>query len=323
MKITNIAGLLLMLLALYSCGGEQGAESSAADVQEKLDTTEATAYNYLNQGFSIPQHDCDLIGEILDENQVLSQQGNNLIIIKSDSTTFDSDLNINSHRILEIYNVEDCSLVDSQVLPVNYSADYPYYIARVSYNTNSKLIAIRGFNNFYIYDLKKGELLPEFKPEFVQERFGVDAQSGRILRIELWENYLIGYAQDYGAFAFNLTENTELQPALPYAEWFSTDETFHSLFLLSFEDGGQQILLPEFDFDKGVFKINPLFEEPHDIKTESSSGPMDNRFVVFSTKSDNGLSIAVDLKEKKLVDLPQNIAQGKNEAILNWVEENN
>ncbi len=319
MKYWIICFILGIGLINISCGGDQKTDASSEQIAAEKDSTTTSSYSFQSQGFAIPQHDCNISGEVLDQNQMLSQDNKILIVVKADSSTYDEDLEVNSHRILELYNIENCTTIDRKVLPVNVSADYPYYIARVSYNTNSQLIAIRGFNNIFVYDLNNNKLLPELQPEFKEERYGVDAQSGRILRIELWENYLIGYAQDYGAFAFDLSNNNTPKPSLPYTEWFSPDEVFHSLFLLPSGSGGQQILLPEYDFDQEVFKINPMFEKPQDI----DAGQSGERFVVFSSQSNNGISIAIDLKEKKLVDLPQNIAQGTNDAILNWVKENN
>ena len=245
-----------------------------------------------------------------------------MVCLRADSSTLDQDLNVMSHRILELYNTESCDVVDTHTLPVNVSPDFPYYLAKISYNLQSQLIAIRGFSNIFVYDVDTRKLSPALEPQYKEERFSSDAQSGRILRIELWEDYLIGFAQDHGAFAFRLDEENTMVPALPFAEWLTPEETYASLFLLSSQEGGQQAFIPEYDFDRDAFNINPIFDKPQELNKENATSTEDSKFVVFRGSRDNGSAITVDLADKQLVELPQNIASGNNQSILNWLQQN-
>ena len=325
MRDNSCNGLFLLVLFLFilNCGGPTSSTNNQdTTVDAQLEDTVIMEYTGETRGLAIPQHNCEIAGEILDYNQMALSTINKLVVVKADSSTFDEALQVFSHRILEVFDLNTCQSLDQELLPVSESPDFPYYLARISYNSNSQLIAIRGFKNFFIYDLEKSNLLPGLEPQFKAERFGADAQSGRILRIELWENYLIGYAQDYGVFAFDLSDENNPKPALPFAEWLAPDESYHSLFLLPASNEGYQVLLPEYDFNNDLFKVNPMFGEPQDIDAKEASGTEDSRFVVFSGSDNTGTSIVVDLQERTLVDLPQNIAQGNNNAILNWVKAN-
>lgn len=322
-NIGNVLLLVILFLITLACGGPSSSSNNQdVSAEAQLKDTVLMEYTGSSRSLSIPTHNCTVEGEVLAYNQMALTNLNKLVVVKADSSTFDEGLQVFSHRILAVYDLENCQLLNQETLPVGESPDFPYYLARISYNSNSQLIALRGFKNFYIYDLAQSKMLPALEPQFKVERFGADAQSGRILRIELWENYLIGYTQDFGAFAFDLSDEAKPVPALPFAEWTAPDETYHSLFLLPASNGGFQILLPDYDFNNDNFMVNPLFNAPQDINADGASGQEDSRFVVFSSTENTGTSMVVDLQERTLVDLPQNIAQGNNTAILNWVKAN-
>ena len=319
--ITSIFIGVISCFFLGCTGTESPSRSNAVSDLTATDSSIAVPAEYTNASLTPPSHQCNIPGEILEHNQSWLKNKQLLVCIKADSTTMDADLNVKSHRILELYNTESCERIDSHTLPVNVSPDFPYYLAKISYNLQSRLIAIRGFNSIFIYDIDSRKLSVALEPQYKEERFASDAQSGRILRIELWEDYLIGFAQEYGAFAFHLDQKNQMVAALPFAEWLTPEEKFTSLFLLSSQEGGQQAFIPEYDFEKDAFNINSIFDKPQELNTENAKGTQNSRFVVFRGNRDNGSAITIDLAEKKLVDLPQNIASGNNQTILNWLQQ--
>ena len=219
--------LLTFLLALFcvSCTGDTGSGSTSSESSEQAtvetDTTSTTrsmptAADGENTAVRA-NHDCEIDSEILEGNQLWIRDKETLVVITADSTTFDPDYG-DSHRILEVYDTKTCERIERQTLPVNFSPDYPYYLAQMSYNNARQIVGIRGMSVVYAYDVESKAMLPELTPEYKAERYGEDAQSGLIRRLEVWEKYLIGYAQDYGAFVFDLSDAQDPKALLPFAE---------------------------------------------------------------------------------------------------------
>ncbi len=326
MKLLLQLAVWLMLLILSSCGsGTSSAEENGSNEEVNVDSAELRPGDYAERGitrYTTPQHGCNVPGKILSENQLWLEAKNTLFVIKADSSTYDEQLG-DSHRILEIYNTENCKRIKREVLPINESPDFAYFLAKITYNNASQLVAIRGFNVIYVYDLAAQKMLPPIEPSYSSDRYAVDAQSGRLLRLELWENHILGYAQDFGAFVINLENKSKPKSTLPFAEWEDENGKPHALFLLASQEGGQQAMVPSYQVESATFSINPLFDEPQEINTENAAGIDGSRYVVFRGKgSPNAQGIAIDLKSHKLVDLPQNIATGNNQTILDWLRQN-
>lgn len=167
---------------------------------------------------------CSLKGKILHHNKVWLSKQERLISISADSTTYDPKFG-DSHRILTIYNSTNCKPLFNWTLPINTSPDFPYYLADLTYNKNSHLVAIKGHQTIHCLDLNTNKILPPVRPSFKTKRTAQDAQSGALIRLELWEDYLIGFAQDMGTFVFKIDKNSTLRPVLPYAE-FQVFETY-------------------------------------------------------------------------------------------------
>ena len=270
-QLALLSGLLIVMMG---CTNEGSNNTQTQDVSAEVEVIDTTTkkqqlipekYANFDTGMPIPNHNCDIPGEILDYNRYWHQESKSLVVIKADQETYDESLKTQSHRVLEIHHTESCERLQRFVLPVNVSPDFPYYLAKISYNNQSKLIAIRGFTDIFIYDMEKQKLLDPLIPEFKEERFGADAQSGRIMRIELWEDYLIGYAQDYGVFAFDFGNNGKPKVALPVSEWLDGDENYHSLFLLKAQGGNHQAFMPTYNFEEDSFEINPIFDDPQSM----------------------------------------------------------
>lgn len=181
-----------------------------------------------------------------------------------------------------------CQVVRSQTLQGVRAADYPCYLADVSYNQTSKLVAVRDFDLVWVYDVMADRLFGPLEPRFRLPRQWVDAGSGRILRLELWEYYLTGWAQDLGAFVFDLSQEAP-RPVLAEAEYRLPNEMVRSLFLLPADEAGnRQAILPWYDYEGAAFRINPLFERPLPLQPLTDEAMRTQRYVRLSANDARG-----------------------------------
>lgn len=302
---------------MIACGSEpspsQGQDSSNSD-------TSATSTEEYTDDTTPPRsnHDCTVAGKVLDGNQLWLREREVLAVILADSSTYDPNYE-DSHRVLEIYDTKSCERIARHELPVNESPDFPYYLADINYNNSSQLVAIRGFNSVYCYDIQNKQLLPQLSPEFKSERYGSDASAGMINRVEVWENYLVGYAQEFGAFVFDMSQSGQAKAVMPFAEYEVPEEGFASLFLLNEDDQTVQAILPAFDVNEGEFSINPIFSKPKKVNTNIPANARNNRFLVLREENEAKTPIALDLLEHKEMPLPTDVAAKKTQDILKWM----
>lgn len=312
----------ICLFAFTSCGGgassgqEQNA-GTATDTSGIQEGGEPAGYENARRRAS---HDCKVSGEILEGNQFWIRDQEILVVVKADSTTLDADYGP-SHRVLEVYDTKNCTRIERSVLPVDVSPDFPYLIAEITYNNNSQLVAVHGFSLIYIYDIENRRLLPQLKPQYRTERSGVDAQSGMIQRLEVWEKYLVGYARNYGSFAFDLSDKQNPKPVPAFAEYEVETQVFHSLFLLE-SQGGYQAIMPSFDYETDTFSINPAFAAPLALNTDVPKNARNNRFLVLRRANEEKTALAFDLKDREAVSLPANIANQQTKNVLDWLRQN-
>ncbi|MCB0566051.1 MAG: hypothetical protein KDD01_16900 [Phaeodactylibacter sp.] len=311
------------LITFTSCGGEAPSGQQQQTDGTATDTS-AGSEEGDPDGYDNPQlranHDCQVSGDILEGNQFWIREREILVVVKADSTTLDADYGP-SHRILEVYDTKSCNRIERKVLPVDVSPDFPYYIADITYNNNSQLIAIHGFSFIYIYDVENRNLLPQLQPQYMAKRYGVDAQSGMIQRLEVWEKYLVGYARDYGSFVFDLSDKQDPKPVVAFAEYEVETQVFHSLFLLE-SQSGYQAIMPSYDYETDQFSINPAFESPIALNTDVPKSARNNRFLVLRQANEEKTALAFDLKDRKTVTLPGNIATQQTKNILDWLKQN-
>ncbi|MFN7118413.1 MAG: hypothetical protein ACK4TA_16570 [Saprospiraceae bacterium] len=311
--------ILIVTLSLIACRqnpSNEGEGASTSTPQEYADTT--------GRGIAVRDtHNCTVKGEVLEGNLFWARDQEVLVAITADSTTYSADLDAPGHRILEIYDTKNCSLIQRQVLPVDESPDFPYYISDITYNNVTHLVGIRGTSSIYLYDVASRKLLPRMKPQFATKRPGIDAQSGMVQRLEVWENYLVGYAQDYGAFVYNMTNAQNPTPVMPLGEYKVQDGEYGSLFLLPAGTGNaEQGIMPSYDRETGEFKVNTIFDQPIDINTaQVNKSALNNRYIVLRNTADN-TAYAVDLQAQKRIDLPADIAAKPTQEILSWVRKN-
>ena len=288
--------ICLILVAAIACKNETPTTTTKeAAIVEKTTTTPSAAKQTATK-------DCPIKGNILPENLKKLAKSKQILAIVADSTTHDSQFG-ESHRVLLIQDQATCTEVFRQALPVNQSPDFPYYIADINYNNTNALVAIKGYNTVYCYDINAKEILPVLTPQYVNAREAQDAQSRQIKHLELWEDYIIGYAADYGTFVFNILDNGTIKPTLPYAEYnVSGTDTFHSLFALQSNDAKTQLLFPDYDNANKQFSLNALLDKPAQFDINNSIVSKNNRYVIFQDIADKRPSV-IDLKLQKVKEL--------------------
>ncbi|GAB4256411.1 MAG: hypothetical protein Kow0027_23500 [Saprospiraceae bacterium] len=313
--------LLGLLLSLAACESDYPSSQNTADGSG--DSTGLSAETPLaEQPPARPL--CDTAGLLLDGNEKWMADEHLLIRILATEATEDSRLG-DSHRHLEVRN-ENCEILLSTDLEVDQSPDFPYTIAKINYNKVNGWLAIQGFSQFYLLHLNDLKLVGPLKPAYLNERYAEDAQSGRINKLEVWEDYLIGHAEDLGTFVYSLKHEGP-KPTLPIAE-YSADGGFeyHSLFMLHSGDEPEkyQLLAPEYNPTAGSLVINPLLESPTRLDGRLNSAFRDNRYLVIKAfdEAGNQTPVAVDMLLQKRIPLPDEVARQSDTDIINWMRSN-
>lgn len=318
MKFFSQLFYLLSLTLFMSCGTEPTPSSNDQPQPPAADTAVVEAPTPVEPS----RPTCKLVGSVLENNMFWAGSDDRFVVISAEEETKDKDLG-ESHRILTVYDGQ-CKQLFREVLPVNFSADYPYYLTDITYNKVSKQVGIRGWYNFYLLDLANLKLSAPLTPKYLNERYAEDAQSGSIKRLELWENYIVGYAASKGPFVFDISNPDKPTAVLPAAEFpIVKGENYSSMFLLKSTNGGDtyQALAPDFDYDKEEFSLNVLFDSPKRFSTVINKSFRNNRYIVLMEKGEGerGTNHAVDMKTRKSVDLPADIAAKKDTEIIAWL----
>lgn len=299
----------------WACGGDAPSSNTGNTPASTADTLAAN----LNEP-PPPSHNCTLAGNMLEGNEVWVKDIDRLVVVTADSSTYDTNLG-DSHRIVEVYDTRSCQRIARHVLPVSMSPDFAYFVAQINYNKVSHLVGIRGFNQIYIYDLTAQKLMPALKATFQSTRFSEDAQSGMIKRLEIWEDFLIGFAEDRGSFAFDLSTPAAIKPVMPFGEYAVSETEFASLFLLESDGGGMQAILPRYDPNTEEFAINPLLSKPAELEINIPRSARNNRHLVIREKSAANAPIAIDMSKYSRVELPEDIRSKPTQAILEWMRQ--
>jgi len=306
--------LIVTCLGIISCGQNASSEQGNDNADTGMDTS-ATTNRSLT---ALPDtHTCALRGSILQGNQFWIREQQVLVAIVADSTTYAKDLEAEGHRILEIYDTKDCSQILRQTLPVDQSPDFPYYIAEPTYNNVAQMVAVRGSTSIYVYDIANRRLLPKLTPKFQTKRESIDAQSGMIQHLEMWENFMVGYSQDYGAFVYNISNKQTPEAVLPFGEYKIADGDFGSMFLLASANGGVQGIVPQFDRNTGEFSVNPILDKPTNMDATVTKSAKNNRYLVLRDANSN--AIGVDLQTHKRIDLPADVVTKPTQEVLTWM----
>ena len=302
--------LLISCISILSCQAPTNTPTVTQPSTPKVVRSLATKKKGLTK-----KPNCLIKGKVLQDNSLWLSTQSVLVNIKADSSTFDKKFG-ESHRILSIYDANNCQPTLQLTLPINKSPDFPYYLADINYNHSSDLVAIKGVNTIYCLDVVTKKILPPLVPQFKTSRTAVDAQSGYILRLEHWEHFLIGYAQDQGAFVFDIKDGIAPVPVLPYAEFKNGETQYNSLFLLPSSDNSMQAIIPYYDWEEERFLINPLFKTPTQIQKNVIKSALNNRYLVLKGVEK---TIGVDLKKRIKVALPSSIQTQEMKKIVEWM----
>ncbi len=315
---------IFFLAGFVACTTEPTPTSGDTPTTNPTDTTGQVSTDAPPTPAEPTRPTCKLVGSVLEGNMFWAGSDDRFVVISAEKETADKDLG-ESHRILSVYD-GTCKQLFRQVLPVNFSADYPYYLTDITYNKVSKQVGIRGWYSFYLLDLATLKLSAPLTPKYLNERYAEDAQSGSIKRLELWENYIVGFAASKGPFVFDISNASQPTAVLPAAEFpIVKGESYNSLFLLKSTNGNDtyQALTPDFDYEKEEFSLNVVYDSPKRFSTVINKSFRNNRFLILNEKQDNGsgTNYAIDMKTKKAVDLPADVAAKKDTEIIAWLKQ--
>jgi len=223
-----------------------------------------------------------------------------------------------SGQRLHITRREDCSLLRSVPLPELSREGFSFQLADINYNQQSQLIGLYAADQAYIYHLQDERVYGPYRPQFKNERMLMDAQSGQIRRMELWEHVMIGHAMDQGCFVFDLSEPAEADPILPWAE-YQNGEQFTSLFMIP---NGQryQAILPTYNPGQGRFSLQPVFDRPRRLRLGEADSKDNDRYLVLNTEENEGRRfLAIDLQQGQQVDLPADLSAPNEQAVRHYL----
>ncbi len=313
---------ILLLAGFASCTTDP-QRTPGNEPTANLDDSISVATDSVATSIQNSRPTCKLVGSVLEGNMFWAAGEDRFVVISAEKETEDKDLG-ESHRVLTVYDGK-CQQVFREVLPVNLSADYPYYLSEITYNNLSKQIAIRGFDKFYILDLAAMKLSASLVPKFLNQRVTEDAQSGAIKRLELWENYLVGFAASLGPFVYDLSDPNKPTPVMPIAEFsIVKGEQYNTMFLLKSTDGQDeyQAMAPDYNYDTDAFSLNILFSKPLNFDPVINKSFKNNRFILLKEKTSATESTprAVDMKTRKIMELPADVSAKKDTDILAWLK---
>lgn len=270
-----------------------------------------------------PFHNCEVAGKVLEDNELWLRDQSLLFCIVADSTTFDKDFG-ESHRKFQVYNTTNCSLILDELLPVNNSPDFPYYIEKNLHQESPSLVCVQGFDFTFCYDIENKQLLPRMQPTYLTQRTATDAQSGLPMGLEKVGNYLFGYSLEYGAFAFDLSKPAEPKPLLPAAEF--TDQTTQSINSLFFIPKGMlehRGIIPTLNEDENGIELVDVFKRGVQVTTGVAKNVRNNRYIIVeSLTSSMGERVVIDMKKKEKADVPRDIAVQQVSKVLDWIKTN-
>lgn len=265
-------------------------------------------------------HDCKVkSGTAMEDNELFVPAQQVWMTIVADSITKDMDFG-DSYRIFDVYNTANCEQIGREILPVNNSPDFPWYIMPETYDAKNQVVCMPGFEFTYCYDVVDKKMIPRAKPAYLLKRQSLDAQSGMPLGMAVYGNYLFGYAQDMGAFCFDLKDKSKLRPLLPAAEYKNKAKNqYAGLFLLPEGNGKFQAVIPVMDIDNAKLEVKPLLKNSVSLNPVIAKNVQDNRFQVLKNL-DNQKGIAFDLEKQERIEIPDAIASTGIGKILEYIK---
>ncbi|MEM1320683.1 MAG: hypothetical protein AAGG75_10535 [Bacteroidota bacterium] len=265
--------------------------------------------------------DCSIPGKQMEDNELWVKEEGIFVGILADSTTYNDELG-DSYRILTVIATDSCQTLYREALPVNFSPDFPYYLSIDLYEPNHQLVCAQGFDFTYCVDVKNRRVMPQMTPEYLSERISEDAQSGMPQGLLLRGDYLFGMVEDYGVFAFDISNKEAPKAHLPAAEFLSEDENYYPLFFLP-EAGKYQAVVMTVDEEEMRPELKPLFDAPRAIIPQINKNVRNNRFLVLQEKVGTETKrAAIDMKNLEAVALPENLVNQPVASILDWLKKN-
>jgi len=261
--------------------------------------------------------DCTIEGQRMEDNELWIKDQGLFVSILADSTTYEADFG-DSYRIFSVYDTDSCKQIYRKTLPINFSPDFPYYLSTNIYDSKSGLICAQGFEDTYCFDVKNRVAIPALKPKYLSERNGVDAQSGMPQGLKMKGHYLFGLAQDYGVFAFNLSDLQKPIPLLPAAEYTAPDDNVYPLFFVQEGEGTYQAVMMKLNEEETETELIKIFDQPLAIKPTLPGQVRNNRFIVLSHNSQR---VAIDMKAQKELPLSAEVASKPVQEILDWLKD--
>ena len=286
------------------------------------DTAQSSASDLASNTRSKPVSDCPTIGKRLDENGTVWVRSLHVwLAITADSSTFDPEYG-ESYRVVEVYDTRSCELISRRVLPVNSSPDYPYYAAEISYHNIHRMVAFRGVDSIFLFDAAARRWLPALSPGFSSPRQETDSQSGEILHLEVWEDYLIGFCRDFGAFAFDLKDRSKPSGLLPFAEFEAAPSDFRALFLIPSGIDTFQAIIPGFQQGNEAFTVLPILDAPTPLNVDNPVRTQKTPYLVLRKSGSKPEAIVIDFKQMQRINLPKDIAMQPDREVLAWISRN-
>ncbi len=227
-----------------------------------------------------------------------------------------------AHRLLSVLDDEACRPVLEMPLPALSGPDFPYFLAQVNYNHVVGKLAVRGTDRFFVVDLAARSLSGPFFPPVPADWAAADAADGNLTRLEVWEQYLVGWMGSSGSFVADLTTGGTPTYLPPLATYRLDDRYPADLFLLpSYPDGNRyHAVLTGFDPVSGSPTLSVLFEQPRRLVPQLPAGARNNRFLVLSSGSGSGAPpVAIDMAVGESVALPDSVARLPTQALLRWL----
>ncbi len=268
-------------------------------------------------------NNCKAKGKMMEENDLWIKDQDIWVGISTDSIS-EAYLDFGeSYRIFDMYDTKTCELASRHLLPVNRSPDFPYYIFKETYESQNKVVCTSGFEYTFCCDVVNKKMLPKMEPTYFKERVGEDAQSGLPLGLKVWDHFLFGYAQDLGAYAFDIENKTKPKALRGVAEFTMQDEMFeyNTLFLVQQDSDTYQGIIPSMNEDEDAMELQVLFKKPLKINPSLSDGARNNRYLIFKDLSAPAEKrVVIDMQAATEIKLPKGIASKKSGEILQWLK---
>ncbi|MEL7118547.1 MAG: hypothetical protein AAFO07_03880 [Bacteroidota bacterium] len=283
----SFVALILLIFFLFSCDG--------GGFEEQDDNT---SNNELTTDTAIESKDSS-VTKLLD--CALLDGTKDLFIVNSKQYSFYLQEKEGGQYIIIIDKVS-CSL-DSISLEVK--NDQFFRLFEESFNENTQSLVLATDESIYSFAPKEKELKKLMEPTYYEKRFSLDAQSGSILELKFWNNYLWGYATDFGVFAFEYdAEEKEFKPFIPVGEYTVREGEYNSLFNIKSLSGEMTCVVPL----KSNSKTSINFQTFNQIEIPEVSESMVNAIgsycVIGSEEAYYGV---IDLKNVNYVDVPISI----------------